>query len=115
MIFATPVDVRFRSRDLHRICNQHALLKARWGSRAASALTQTLHELEALECLGDMQALPYVRMRRDDDGLVQLDSVAGVRLRMIAQPITHSTARSWKASESVVIVEIEIVAEEDHG
>lgn len=102
------MDVRFRSRDLHRLCTDHASLKDRWGPRAASALAQTLHELAALERLGDLEALPYLRLQRDDDGLVLLESTDGVRIRMSARSIAVRSVKTWKACDSVVIVEVEI-------
>lgn len=106
------MDVRFRSRDLHRLCNQHTALRSRYGQRAASALAQTLHELEALERLGDLEALPYIRLQRSaDDGLVLLESIAGVRLRMTVHSQAGESAKSWKKCDSAVIVAIEILKE----
>ena len=77
-------------------------------------MAQSLDELDALERLGDLEALPYITVRRGSkDGVVRLDSIAGVRIRMTGRA---DGAVSWKATTSVVIVSIEIVnrsAEED--
>lgn len=110
MISVAPMDVRFRSRDLLRLCNDHIALKGRWGPRAASALAQTLHELAALEDLADLETLPYIRLqRRREDGAVLVESIGDVRLRMTAHSSAGASARSWKACDSVVITEIEIL------
>lgn len=92
---------------MQRLCCDPAALKSRWGADAASALAQSLDELNALERLGDLETLPYITLRRDRrDGVVRLDSIAGVRIRMT---VRADAAASWKATASVVIVAIEIV------
>jgi hypothetical protein len=99
---------------MQRLCSDSAALRSRWGADGASAVVQSLDELDALERLGDLEALPYITLRRGKrDGVVRLDSIAGVRIRMT---LPSDAAISWKATTSVVIVAIEIVnrtAEED--
>jgi hypothetical protein len=112
MIFAA-VDVRFRAREIQRLCSDSAALKGRWGADAASAVAQSLDELSALERLGDLETLPYIALRRSKDGVIRLDSIGGVRMRMT---VRADAGVSWKAATSVVIVAIEILhhgAEED--
>jgi hypothetical protein len=109
MILAELVDIRFRSRELQHLCNRHAALKSQWGGPAASAIAQTLHELDALERLGDLETLPYIRLQRDDeDGSVLIESAAGVRVRLTGNSSARESEKSWKACDSVVIVEVDI-------
>jgi hypothetical protein len=105
------MDVRFRSRDLQRLCTDPAALKGRWGADCASAMAQSLDELDALERLGDLEALPYITLRRNGkDGVIRLDSIAGVRIRMT---VRADAAASWKTTRSVVVVAVEIVDRAD--
>jgi hypothetical protein len=74
-------------------------------------VAQSLDELNALERLGDVEALPYITLRRHGrGGVVRLDSIAGVRIRMT---VRADAAVSWKASTSVVVVGVEIVDRAD--
>jgi hypothetical protein len=96
---------------MQRLCNDSAALKRRWGADAASAVAQSLDELNALERLGDLQALPYITLRRGSkDGLIRLDSIGGVRIRMT---VPADAGVSWKATTSVAIVAIQVVNRRD--
>jgi hypothetical protein len=96
---------------VQRLCTDPSVLKGRWGADCASAVAQSLDELNALERLGDLEALPYITLRRNGrDGVINLDSIAGVRIRMT---VPADAALTWKATTSVVVVAVEIVNRAD--
>lgn len=110
MILAADVEVRFRSRDLQRLCNRRAALDSKWGKRRAAALAQSLQELEAVERLGDLEVLPHVRVQRSETNEeVVVESNTGVRMRLAIDSSRQDTAEAWKACQSAVIVEIEVL------
>lgn len=111
MILAEEVNLRFRSRELRRLCNQRTALTKRWGAERAAALTQRLQELDAVERLGDMELLPYIRVRSDDaKGEVIVHASDGVRIRLAIASRRHDSdgEAPWKDSTEAVIVDVEV-------
>jgi hypothetical protein len=102
------VDVRLRSRELHRVCNERRAMDRRFGAAASAVLAQTLDELLALERLGDIAARPYIRIQRGSDGIA-LESMGLVRLGLTAQNAAGGSAKSWRTCDCVVIFEIEVL------
>jgi hypothetical protein len=80
----------------------------RFGKAAGAVLAQTLGELLALDRLGDMTALPYVRIEHASDAIV-LESMGVVRLGLTAQKTVGGSAKSWRTCDCVVISAIEVL------
>lgn len=100
------VDLRFRSRELQLLCNKRSALVERWGKLPAAVLEQTLSELEALECLADVAALPFLKVgRRPRNGEVVVAASRGVEVRL---SLDLSDGAAWKECGSAVIVAVDV-------
>lgn len=74
------VDVCFSTRGLQRQCNEKSALVARWGPQAAASISRTLQELAALDHLGDMAALPHIRLTGNASGSMVVGSSDGSQI-----------------------------------
>jgi hypothetical protein len=120
------LDLTFSSRRLERLCNQRAAMTTRWGPPCAAVVAQSLQELDGLEQLGDLSALPHLRIRQEADGRVVVLGSNGVRITL---ELTLADTRSldssrWQEATSIVVADISVVPastrrvsqkEEGHG
>ena len=62
------MDIDFSCPDLRAVCNSKAALERRWGLRRGDLLAQRLAELQAIDCLEDLQHLPHINVMKDSSG-----------------------------------------------
>jgi hypothetical protein len=102
------VDVCFATRGLQRHCNEKSALVARWGPRAAASLSRTLQELAAVDHLGDMAALPHVRVSGDPSGPMVVGTSDGSRITIEAGEDGTSPASALDEIREVVVVGVAV-------
>lgn len=97
----------FRNDALAGLCNHHAQL-VRWAGLDAVALEQLLNEIDCAECLGQVEELPHVVLRRAAQGRVGAygDESASVLLE------PRPRVASYRTAEAAVVVAIAVGAEE---
>ena len=102
------MNLRFANSALQRVCNRRAEMLQRWGADQAAIVAERLHELDAIERLGDLALLPYLRLVADDHDQVVVEDHSGIRIRLALEEQRHSSGGrvSWKHATSVVIVEV---------
>ena len=102
------MDLSFRNAELARLCNKHAALVA-WLGDEAAAIEQLLNELDCADCLGQVEELPHVLLRRAPQGRVGVhgDHEAGV---LLSPQLTKS--KPFRDAEAAVIVAVS-VSDED--
>lgn len=74
------MEIRFERHEHRRLCDSRAAMARRWGTGRASLVEQRLQEMDAVDCLADLDTLPHIDVHSDglrlqvsvDDGLVLL-------------------------------------------
>jgi hypothetical protein len=114
--FSRPdVDVCFATRALQRQCNEESALIEHWGARAAASLSRTLQELAALDRLGDMAALPHIRLTGDSSGLMVIGSSDGCEITLEANDDEISRGSAFDEIREVVVVGVAMTGIQEVG
>jgi hypothetical protein len=86
-------------------------MNQRWGNAGAALVAQRLQELDAVERLGDLELLPYLRLVPVRSGVVTVRDRNGVQIRL--RPEVHKRSGSapmrWRDSTKVVILDVVLV------
>lgn len=98
------MDVCFATRGLQQQCNERSALVARWGPRAAASISQTLQELAALDHLGDMAALPHIRLTASPSGSMVIASSDGPQITIEPGPDGTSHGHALDGVREVLVV-----------
>lgn len=98
------MEIFFRRREFHSLCNSRAALARRWGNERAGLVAQRLHELAALDCLADVDHLPHVVLRRHGRSIqVSVDDTLSISLLAVdGQP---ALARAELAAVTEIVVD----------
>jgi len=100
------VEIRFQRHDHRRLCNSRAAMAGRWEAGRAALLEQRLHELDAVDCLADLDTLPHVEVRDDGERLhVGVDGGLDLVLRP-EDGRNPSGDLAWTAVTIVTLVDI---------
>jgi hypothetical protein len=102
------VDLSFESRRLQRLCNEWAAMTARWGERRARAVAQGLDELDALDTLGDVAALPHVHVEPSSAGRITVHAAGGFRIVLRPDEQQGSDGQDLDSISSVVVVDVAV-------
>lgn len=105
------MDLRFLSHDLQRLCNRHRAMTARWGAERAAQVAQRLQELDAVDQLGDLELLPYIRVVPGEGANELLvDDGNGIRIRLVVEPERNPEGEdpTWRLCSAAAIVEVVI-------
>ncbi|HEX8099931.1 MAG TPA: hypothetical protein VF660_06990 [Actinomycetota bacterium] len=108
------MDLRFGSVDLQQACNREAALVARWGRQRATSIAQRLQELDAVERLGDMELLSYVRVRsagKANHVIVEDNDGVRIGLALDLEGGSSNSEIEWEACRAATIVTV-VVEEE---
>jgi hypothetical protein len=111
------VDLNFESRRLQRLCNEEAAMTARWGKHRADLVGQCLQELDALDNLGDVAALPHVQVDLDPSGTITVSGHGGIRLVLRAgdHQGQESLDAHWEEIVSAVVVDVTVSGGNSRG
>lgn len=102
------MDLAFESQPLRRLCNESVAMTARWGEDGARFVAQALHELDAVETLADLAALPHVDVRADSASEVTVDSAGGVRIVLRSDDDDGAPDRRPLEIRAVVVVRVAV-------
>ena len=102
------MDLSFTNPELARLCNRHTALSA-WVGDDATAIQQLLNELDCADCLGRIDELPHVQLRRAPRGRITAEGAdeAGVLLAPLLKQ-----AQSFRDAEAAVILAVAVREEE---
>jgi hypothetical protein len=102
------MDLRFLTRALQQLCNSRAAMVARWGDDQASAVGHRLHELEGVDCLGDLAELPYLRVAADDaDDTFDVTGADGVVVTVLLERVDgQEPDAAWSNCTSITICDV---------
>lgn len=104
------VDVWFASHALQRQCNERSVLVARWGPRQAASISRTLQEIAALDHLGDVAALPHIRLTGSPSGRMVIGCADGSKITIEASTATSSREIDLSEVREVVVIDVAVVA-----
>lgn len=106
------VNITFESRPLQRLCNEALAMKARWGVEQAQWVAQSLNEMDAVDTLGDLAALPHVLVEMDSRGIT-VDSPGSVRIVLRVENEHGRPVKRPMEIREVVVVSVN--ASQDSG
>ncbi len=105
--------IYFRTKKLHKVCNDTKLSKKELGLEMARKLQQRLMELKAASCLDDISRLPPQRchlLTGNRDGQLSVDLKHPYRLFFIPAnepiPKTKDGGLDWHKVTEIEIIEI---------
>jgi hypothetical protein len=109
------VDLRFLNGALQKLCNSRAALVKQWGAATASVVAQRLHELDAMDCLGDVGDLSYVRITVADGGdQLHVGDTDGVVVILVPDGVTATEeAETWRECTAAMISDV--IINNEHG
>jgi hypothetical protein len=102
------LNLSFRNAELAHLCNRHAALSA-WGGDDAAAIEQLLNELDCADCLGRIEQLPHVQLRRAPRGRVVAEGADDAGL--LLAPLLRQ-AQSFRDADAAVILAVAVGDEE---
>lgn len=106
------MDLLFKSPDLQTACSGRRAMTERWGRARADLIAQRLQELDAVERLGDLALLPYLRLVPAGDGrVVTVHDGDGIRIRLRpkVRPRSGPPSKAWRDSTTVVVLDVVLV------
>lgn len=105
------VDISFATRAVQRQCNEKSALVSRWGASRAAVLSRSLQEIAALDHLGDLAALPHVRLTGDPSGQIVIGSSDGSQITVEAIGSGGSRPSNLPEVREVVVVGVAVIGE----
>lgn len=99
------MDLRFRRIELQRLCNRKAAMVAAWGTVDADQVAQRLQELDAVDRLGDLESLPYIRLSQVNGTSVIVVDGGDVQIELVPDG-SHVNEGGWRESTAAVIVDV---------
>ena len=100
------MEIRFERHDHRHLCNSRAALAGRWGAGRAALLEQRLQELDAVDCLADLDTLPHVEVR-DDGTRLHVGVDGGLDLLLRAEDGRNPSGDlAWTEVTVVTLVDI---------
>jgi hypothetical protein len=105
------MDLEFTSADLRHVCSRRRAMIERWGPAHTDLIAQRLQELDAVERLGDLELLPYLRLAPGRGGrVVTVHGTDGVRIRVRPEVRQQSSpaSKAWRQSTVVVVLDVDL-------
>lgn len=102
------MNLSFESSRLQRLCNERTAMAERWGAPQARQLAQSLYELDALENLRDVAALPHVEVVRTSAERITVHGPGGVRIVLRVDDDGEARSGDMESITSVVVVDLAV-------